>query len=110
MRILRNTYSPWTVLSIYAQHLSAGRSCLPLLSTSGGQDWNGRRTGCVFDVYDRISYKKEGCVAMLKKDVCDFCISVLKRQNRWRPPIFVWGCRICAKLEKNTHDFKMSHL
>ena len=112
MRILRNTYGPWTVfkLSIYTQHLSAGRSCLPLLSTSGGRDWSGRGTGCVLNVYGRISYKKEGCVAMFEKDVCGFCISVLKRQNRWRPPISVWGCRICAKLEENTHDFEMSHL
>ena len=108
MRFLRNTYGPWTVLSIHTQHLSAGRSGLPLLSTSGGQDWSGRGTGCVLNVYGRISYKKEGRVAMFKKDVCDLYISVLKRQLRWRLPIPVLSCRICAMLEEDTDDSEMS--
>jgi len=66
MRILRNTNCPWTILSVYAQHLSAGRSGLPLLS--GGHDCSGRRRGCVLDVYGRVSFEKGECV-----DILDFC-------------------------------------
>ena len=65
MRILRNTNCPWTILSVYAQHLSAGRSGLPLLS--GGHDCSGRRRGCVLDVYGRVSFEKGECV-----DILDF--------------------------------------
>ena len=63
MMILRNAHCPRTVLSVYAQHLSAGRSGLPLLS--GGHDWRGRRRGCVLDVNGGIRFEKGECVDIL---------------------------------------------
>jgi hypothetical protein len=63
MRILRNAHCPRTVLRVYAQHLSAGRSGLSF--PSSGHAWSGRRRGVVLDVYGRIGFEKGECVDVL---------------------------------------------
>ena len=61
--VLRNAYRPRTVLRVYAQHLSAGRSGLALLSCGHGRD--GRRRGGILDVNGRIDLQKGECVDVL---------------------------------------------
>jgi hypothetical protein len=55
VRVLRNAYCPRTVLRVYAQHLSAGRSGLALLGS--GHD-RSRRWGSVLDVNGRVRFQK----------------------------------------------------
>ena len=63
MRILRYAYRPRTVLRVYAQYLSAGRSGLALLSC--GHDCDRRRRRGVLDVYGGIKLQKGECVDVL---------------------------------------------